>query len=63
MELQDRWNRLLKIQEELDQVILQIKSDLEKNKIIREEWYSQKNEPLKNRKNLFTLENYKNKMQ
>jgi hypothetical protein len=53
---------LLKIQEELDQVILQIKSDLEKNRIIREEWYSQKNETLKNCKNLFTLENYKNKM-
>jgi hypothetical protein len=53
---------LLKIQEELDQVILQIKSDLEKNRIIREEWYSQKNETLKNYKNLFTLENYKNKM-
>jgi hypothetical protein len=62
MELQDRWNKLLKIQEELDQVILQIKSDLEKNRIIREEWYSQKNETLKNYKNLFTLENYKNKM-
>lgn len=62
MELKDRWNKLLKIQEELDQVILQIKSDLEKNRIIREEWYSQKNETLKNCKNLFTLENYKNKM-
>ncbi len=63
MELQDRWNKLLKIQEELDHVILQIKSDLEKNRIIREEWYSQNNESLKNPKNLFTLENYKNKMQ
>ncbi|GIX43434.1 MAG: hypothetical protein KatS3mg129_3167 [Leptospiraceae bacterium] len=59
VEINERWNRILKIQEDLDTIINEIKLDLEKNRIIREEWYLQKKEWIKNYKNNFTIDNYK----
>jgi hypothetical protein len=57
MDLQDRWNKLLKIQEDLDNVITQIREELQKNRLVREEWYIQKSEWLKKNKKNFTLKN------
>jgi hypothetical protein len=57
MDLQDRWNKLLKIQDDLDNVITQIREELQKNRLVREEWYIQKSEWLKKNKKNFTLKN------
>lgn len=55
MDLEEKWDKLLKIQHNLEITIKKVKEDLEKQKIIRNEWNSKKKEWLKKNKNHFTL--------
>ncbi len=50
MDLEEKWKKLIKIQQNLDNTITKIKQDLEKQKFIRSEWNLRKNEWLKKTK-------------
>lgn len=55
MDLIEKWEKIKKIQENLEITIKEIKEDLEKQKFIRDQWNLKKKEWFKKNKNHFTL--------
>ncbi len=57
MELEQKWKRILKIQEDLDLLVEDIRYHLNKNQLLRQEWYSRQKDFEKNKNNFTTKAN------